>query len=291
MTTHENILSEIFHEYEFENEYNSEALELESILGRLMALYQKVPAPVKSKISKGITIGSIISKLVSPEDVMTNPNLPEKTYADHQRVEQRKRKDQIENSPRSKQNISSKEFEGTILGEILGISSHENELHEYESLMAEMQEFYENNFQNTNRNSILAEIMLEEEVGTSRNQWRLRAAKIIASKGDKHPLWFLIKEKGRFKSPRLTMKDLEEDPKIVEMGHIVSNNSRGNKKEQIMIQMAYLNQLRKKQDTFEAVDIEGVATDLESAKRWVDLKLLDKKWLSSPLNFSKYVNN
>lgn len=283
MTTHENILSEIFQEYENENEFNSEAFELESILDRLKALYQKVPASVKSKISKGIAIGSIISKLASPAGAMTNPNLPEKTYADHQRVEQRRRKDQIENSPKSKQNIGAKEFEGTILGEIFGISSHENELHEYELLMTEMQEFYENNFQNTDRNSILAEIMLEEEVGTSRSQWRDRAAKIIALKGEEHPLWFLIKEKGKFKSPRLTMEQLQKDPTIVEMGHIVSNASRGRRKPQIMIQSAYLNQKNKDKNSFKVIDIEGVATDLDSAKLWVRMgKLKEKVLLKSP---------
>ena len=218
MTIHENILSEIFQEYE--NKYNPESLELESILDRLKILYQKVPASVKDKIRKGIAIGGIITKLVSPIGGMTNPNLPEKTYADHQRVEQRKRKDQIENSPKNKPSIGSKEFEGTILGEILGISSYENELYEYESLMNEMQEFYENNFKNTDRNSILAEIMLEEEVGTSTTQWRERAAKIIESK-ENHPLRFLLRKDKTLTSPRLNMEELKANPKIVEMGHIV----------------------------------------------------------------------
>jgi hypothetical protein len=282
MTTQHNILGEIFQEYHPQSELNQETLELESIIDRLKALYNKVPASIKEKVKKGIAIGSIIGKLVSPGGVPTKPNaptIPEKTYADYQRVEDKRRKDQIQNNGSSQTSSGgSNEFEGTILGEILGENAVSHELQEYENIMAEMQEIYETIQESYGKSSILAEIMLEEEVGTSTSQWRKRAAVIITGKAN-HPLKFLLKKDGTLKSPRLTMAQLQADPTIVEMGHIKAKSKGGDK---IMLQSAYLNQFHKSKGQFQAIDIEGVATDLASAKVWVKKGLLNEKWLKSP---------
>ena len=120
-------------------------------------------------------------------------------------------------------------------------------------------------------------------VGRSVSHMRRAAAKVIAqTKG--HQLKFLLNKAGKFRPTRgLKHSQLINKPGTVQMGHITSKVSGST--ERIMLQDAWLNQLNnvavegKGVHAFVenvAIDIGGIAVDLNSAQLWENLGWLSK---------------
>jgi RHS repeat-associated protein len=119
-------------------------------------------------------------------------------------------------------------------------------------------------------------------VGENTAQMRRVAARKIADTPG-HPLKFLLDDKGHFKATRgLKHSELANRADLVQMGHITSDKVGG--PERIMLQGAWENQFNNV--TVEhsskggcyienvAIDIGGIAVDLETAKMWVKENLI-----------------
>jgi hypothetical protein len=104
-----------------------------------------------------------------------------------------------------------------------------------------------------------------------------RSAEKIISGDPHHPLRFLLDRKGKFKRTQgLSHAELANRPDLVQMGHITSDKVGG--EERLMLQGAWENQYMNV--TLEtpsrggavlertAIDIGGIAVDLETARFW-----------------------
>jgi Bacterial toxin 5 len=112
-----------------------------------------------------------------------------------------------------------------------------------------------------------------------------RAAERLIRNDPRHPLRFLLDERGRFKQSRgLSHAELANRPDLIQMGHIESHKLRG--EERLMLQGAWENQFMNV--TVEApsiggavlervaIDIGGIAVDAETAKFWEKIGWLPK---------------
>ena len=125
-------------------------------------------------------------------------------------------------------------------------------------------------------------------IGKKTYQMRRDAIRLIKARKD-HPLKFLLDRNGNLKtSSGLKHSELINRPDVVEMGHIISKKS--GEPERIMLQIAWDNRFNSL--TAEAprlgvyvenvaVEVGGIAVDLESAKVWEALGWLAKGTVSN----------
>lgn len=113
-------------------------------------------------------------------------------------------------------------------------------------------------------------------IGTSEAQFRRDAARTIASTPN-HILTFLLDSNGQFHPTRgLKHSELADRPDLVQMGHMQSKKAGGTR---IILQGAWENQFnnvtvehRRNRGAFvetnPAIDVGGIAVDLQTAKLW-----------------------
>ena len=145
-------------------EQNDLEIEFESWTERLKSLW----ARNKGKAKQLAAVAQIVAKLISPASgADNNPNKPpieQRTYADLQQVEDRRRREEDSKTISPKTNVGgNKEIDNTILGEILREGSLETEDNEYEMamLVAELAILYDVLKERTGGGAVMGEILLE----------------------------------------------------------------------------------------------------------------------------------